>query len=31
MEEVLQGKLHKPSEQLGNELAIAPSRNSVSA
>ena len=25
MEEVLQGKLHNPSEQLGNDLTIAPS------
>ena len=30
MEEVLQGKLHNPSEELRNEVAMAPTANSVS-
>ena len=30
MEEVLQGKLHNPSEELRNEVAMAPTTNSVS-
>ena len=30
MEKVLQGKLHNPSEELRNEVAMAPPTNSVS-
>ena len=30
IEEVLQGKLHNPSEELRNEVAAAPTTNSVS-
>ena len=30
IEEVLQGKLHNPSEKLRNEVAMAPTTNSVS-
>ena len=30
MEEVLQGKLHNPSKELRNEVAMAPTTNSVS-